>query len=76
MLSANADLFTEPAGAAAFAGYLAMRTTLPKDSRAVVLTTGSGLKDTATATRGVTPPDETITSLDDIPDLHHLEPVE
>jgi len=63
MLSANAGLFTELAGAAAFAGYLAVRATLPKDSRAVVLTTGSGLKDTATATRGVTPPDETITSL-------------
>ncbi len=70
MLSASAGMFAEPAGATAFAGYVAMRATIPRDSLAVVLTTGNGLKDIATAARGgVAPPDEAISSIDDIPRL-------
>ncbi|NTW23237.1 MAG: threonine synthase [Lentimicrobium sp.] len=47
ILARNTGIFTEPAAAAAFAGYLSFRQAnrLPDDSRNVVLLTGSGLKD-------------------------------
>ena len=64
-LSSTAGLFTEPAGAAAFAGFLEMGPRLPGGSSAIVLATGSGLKDTAAAGRSVEIPEKTITCLDD-----------
>jgi len=47
ILSNNTGLFTEPAAAAAFAGFLAYKNAgkLPVSSNNVVLLTGSGLKD-------------------------------
>jgi threonine synthase len=65
-LSRSAGLFTEPAGAAAFAGFLEVRSRLPERSVAVVLATGNGLKDTAAAGRGVKIPERVIASLDEV----------
>jgi threonine synthase len=47
ILARNTGIFTEPAAAAAFAGYLLFQQAnrLPDDSHNVVLLTGSGLKD-------------------------------
>jgi threonine synthase len=73
LLSANAGMFTEPASATAFAGYLAIQETIPKESLTVVLATGNGLKDISSATRGVALPNETIESLEDIPNISLLE---
>jgi len=52
----RAGLFVEPAAAAAFAGLLAAREAgyLTPDARALVLLTGSGLKDVAAARQAVT----------------------
>lgn len=44
-LSSSTGLFTEPAAAAAFAGFLAVKDTLDKESTTVLLVTGNGLKD-------------------------------
>jgi threonine synthase len=65
-LSRSAGLFTEPAGAAAFAGFLEAQPRLPADAVAVVLATGNGLKDTAAAGRSVVIPEKVITSLDEV----------
>lgn len=64
-LSNSAGLFTEPAGAAAFAGFLEVRRRLPENSVAVVLATGNGLKDTAAAGRSVEIPERVITRLEE-----------
>jgi len=47
ILAKNTGIFTEPAAAAAFAGFLdhKQRNLIPKASKNVVLLTGSGLKD-------------------------------
>jgi len=65
-LSMSAGLFTEPAGAAAFAGFLEVRHSLPAEAVAVILATGNGLKDTAAAGRSVEIPEKAITCLDDV----------
>jgi len=65
-LSRTSGLFTEPAGAAAFAGFLSIRKELPATARIVVLATGNGLKDSAAAGQGIDLPDHTIQSLGDI----------
>ena len=65
-LSSTAGLFTEPAGAAAFAGFLNVRSRLSDESIAVVLATGNGLKDTAAAGRSVAIPEKVITKLDEV----------
>lgn len=65
-LSREAGLFTEPAGAAAFAGFLEVRPRLPEGAVVVVLATGSGLKDTAAAARSVQIPEQVITYLDEV----------
>lgn len=59
-------VFAEPAGAAAFAGFLAKAPGMPKDSRVVVLATGNGLKDVDGALGGVTFPGHAVTSIDEI----------
>ena len=48
-LSSDAGLFAEPAGAAAFAGFLKARGNLENEALVAVLTTGNGLKDIASA---------------------------
>jgi threonine synthase len=65
-LSRSTGLFTEPAGAAAFAGFLEARPRLPDGAVAVVLATGNGLKDTAAAGRSVQIPEKVITCLDEV----------
>jgi threonine synthase len=65
-LSRTAGLFTEPAGAAAFAGFLAVHPQLPKDSTAVILATGNGLKDTAAAGRSVEIPERVVKTLEEV----------
>ncbi len=65
-LSAGSGLFTEPASAAAFAGFLKMAPELDARDSIVVLATGNGLKDAATASRGVDVPQKVIKSLDQI----------
>jgi threonine synthase len=65
-LAGAAGLFTEPAGAAAFAGFLQVRSQLPAEAVAVVLATGNGLKDVATAGQGVEIPERVISRLDEV----------
>lgn len=65
-LSASTGLFTEPAGAAAFAGFLKISSRLERDASIVVLATGNGLKDSATAQRGIKMPERLISSVADI----------
>ncbi len=52
-LASNSGLFGEPSSCAAFAGWLKVRDTLPADANSVVMITGSGLKDIASAARGL-----------------------
>ena len=59
-------MFTEPASAAAFAGFLKVKNELPRDAVVVILATGNGLKDSASASRGISVPERVIQSLDDI----------
>lgn len=56
-LASSSGLFAEPAAAAAFAGFLREKENLSKDCRAVVLLTGSGLKDIQAAMIGITLPE-------------------
>jgi threonine synthase len=65
-LSRTTGLFSEPAGAAALAGFLKVKAELPAAARIVILATGSGLKDIAAAGRGIALPQKTIRSLGDI----------
>ena len=65
-LSATTGLFTEPAGAAAFAGFLKAAPELDPDASIVILTTGNGLKDSVSAQLGISMPETLITSVDDI----------
>lgn len=52
-LAAGSGLFGEPSSSAAFAGWLKVRDQLPPDANSVVMITGSGLKDIASAARGL-----------------------
>jgi len=52
-LAAGSGLFGEPSSCAAFAGWLEVRQSLPSDANSVVMITGSGLKDIASAARGL-----------------------
>jgi len=65
-LSRTTGLFSEPAGAAAFAGFLKIKAELPPAAGIVILVTGNGLKDSIAARRGIAVPAETIQSLSDI----------
>ena len=65
-LSRTTGLFTEPASAAAFAGFVKIRSELPDNAVVVILATGNGLKDSSAASRGIQVPERIIRSLDDI----------
>jgi threonine synthase len=65
-LSGSAGLFTEPAGAAAYAGFQKAAPELDQDAVIVVLATGNGLKDSASAALGIHIPDTLTDSVDDI----------
>ena len=66
-LSSTTGLFTEPAGAAAFAGFRKMAPTLDPGATLVILATGNGLKDISTASHTVNLPEQLIDSLEDLP---------
>ncbi len=51
--SSRAGLFAEPSSACALAGFIKVQHLLNKDETAVVMLTGSGLKDVKNAARGV-----------------------
>jgi len=65
-LSRLSGLFTEPAGAAAFAGFQKLAPDLDPKATIVILTTGNGLKDAQTAAMGVQLPETLINSVDDV----------
>ena len=65
-LSRSAGRFTEPARAAAFAGFLKVQKELPRDAVVVILATGNGLKDSVSAAKAVTIPERVIRSLGEI----------
>ncbi len=65
-LSASTGLFTEPAGAAAFAGFRKIAPRLEPDATIVLLATGNGLKDSASAQLGIKLPERLISSVNDI----------
>jgi len=56
-LSTAAGLFAEPAAATSFAGFLQVKADLPPDATIVLLLTGNGLKDIASAMKGVKIPE-------------------
>ncbi len=55
-----------PAGAAAWAGFLKCKEEISHKETVVVLATGSGLKDTATALKGVQMPAQSIKSIEEM----------
>jgi threonine synthase len=65
-LAAGAGLFSEPAGAAAYAGFLSVKEELDPEAKVVILATGNGLKDVASALRGVEAPGASISRLEEI----------
>ncbi len=65
-LSSSTGLFTEPAGAAAFAGFQKIAPSLDRDETVVVLTTGNGLKDSTSAALGIQVPEVLINSVEEI----------
>jgi threonine synthase len=65
-LASSSGLFAEPAGAAAFAGFQKAAGGLAPDADIVILSTGNGLKDSATAALGIKVPEVLIDSIDDI----------
>lgn len=52
-LSSLSGLFAEPSSACAFACWLKVRKSIPREEDVVVMLTGSGLKDIASAARGI-----------------------
>ncbi|MBC8259150.1 MAG: pyridoxal-phosphate dependent enzyme [SAR324 cluster bacterium] len=65
-LSSNCGLFSEPAAATAYAGFLKQKSTLDSSEICVVLLTGNGLKDIASAAKKIVMPENAINSLDEI----------
>jgi threonine synthase len=58
MLASTTGLFAEPAGSAALAGFLKVKSNIPAGAKVVLLVTGNGLKDIDAAMRGVLSRDE------------------
>lgn len=64
-LASKAGLFSEPAGATAYAGFISEMENLEKDAVIAVLTTGNGLKDVASAMKGIKQPENSIASVEE-----------
>lgn len=64
-IARQSGLFTEPAGAAAMAGFLTVHQELEPDTHCVLLMTGHGLKDMQAASQSIDFPNP-IASLDDM----------
>ena len=65
-LSSSCGLFSEPAAAAAYAGFTKQKQYLDSNSTCVVLLTGNGLKDINSASKNIVTPSKTINSLDEL----------
>jgi threonine synthase len=65
-LSSSAGLFTEPAGSTAWAGFKKAADEIEKDAVVVIMATGNGLKDTASALKGIHMPEKSISSVVEI----------
>ncbi len=65
-LSSSTGLFTEPAGAASFAGFQKAAPGIDPNKLIVVLATGNGLKDSTSAILGIEVPETLIHTIDDI----------
>ena len=65
-LSSSCGLFSEPAAAAAYAGFIKQKQYLDSNSTCVVLLTGKGLKDINSALKNIVIPSKTINSLDEL----------
>jgi threonine synthase len=65
-LSAKAGLFTEPAAAASFAGFVKLKDKIDKDAIVVLLVTGNGLKDIDSAITQIDFPSTSIKSLEEL----------
>ncbi len=65
-LSSSTGLFTEPAGATAYAGFKRVASDIDSNSVVVIVTTGNGLKDSASAALGIDVPEQLIDSVDDL----------
>ena len=65
-LSASCGLFSEPAAAAAYAGFIKQKQNLDSNSTCVILLTGNGLKDITSASKNILIPDKTINSLNEL----------
>ena len=63
-LASNAGLFSEPAGAAAYAGFIAEADNIDKDAVVAVLCTGNGLNDIKSASIALKGHDRIIASID------------
>ena len=68
-LSSSTGLFTEPAGATAFAGFQKIASDLDQNGVVVILATGNGLKDSTSATLGIEVPQQLINTIDDIKNI-------
>jgi len=65
-LSSSCGLFSEPAAATAYAGFLKQKAALDSSETCVVLLTGNGLKDINSATAKIVVPEKSINSLDEL----------
>jgi len=65
-LSSQTGLFAEPAAAASYAGFLKMKTKLPKEATIVLMITGNGLKDIDSAMDKIDFPTHHINSIEEI----------
>ena len=65
-LSSSCGLFSEPASAAAYAGFLKQKEFIGSSETCVVLLTGNGLKDINSANKNIIIPETPINSLNDL----------
>ncbi len=66
LLSSSTGLFAEPAASASLAGLLKVRDEIDRDAVVVLLITGNGLKDVHAASRLISLPERTITSIEEL----------
>ena len=65
-MASNSGIFAEPAGATAFAGFLNVKDDLDSNSNVVIISTGNGLKDVVSALKGISAPENSIKSVQEI----------
>ena len=65
-IAKNTGHFCEPAAATSFAGFIKIKNQLNQKEKIVILSTGSGLKDVATAERGISFPQRVFSDIEEI----------